>query len=177
MIISGLDTREAAMQLENIFDINAIFKRRGLEVIEYEGDDELLFNNKPTARWTTGPESYKALESGSFRRVVSCVADSRIAQSADDIRNAYGDLTKKQVVGYLEQAVNLGFIGKDGEKYKRTKQTGFGSTFEWYVASVCIKELASIAYWGVKVKGMEGDYDVVLIRENQIGYIECKRTV
>jgi hypothetical protein len=37
-----------------------------------------------------------------------------------------------------------------------------------------VNELSSIAYWGVKVKQTTGDYDVVVIRDNQVGYIECK---
>ena len=174
MIISGLDTSVSAMQLNNIFDIKAIFKRRGREVIAQEENGKLLFNNTPLEMELMGKKYYKALESGSFRRIVSCVADSRIAQSQSDICKAYRDLKEKQVETYLKKAVDLGFIAKNGKKYERTKPSGFGSTFEWYVASVCVNELASIAYWGVKVKEMEGDYDVVLIRENQIGYIECK---
>lgn len=174
MIISGFNPRVSTSQLKSILDIYAIFKRRGRDVIAYEEEEKLLFNNKPPSIWAREDQYYHALKSGAFRRVVSCVADSEISLSTDDIREAYSDLTLTQVKDYLSQAVDLGFMAKDGKKYTRTKPTGFGSTFEWYIAEVCKRELASVAYWGVTVKGMEGDYDVVLVRENQIGYIECK---
>lgn len=61
-----------------------------------------------------------------------------------------------------------------GGAYGPSKPVGFGPTFEWYVAAVCSETLASIAYWGVHVEGLDGDYDVVVVRDTQVGYIECK---
>jgi hypothetical protein len=45
---------------------------------------------------------------------------------------------------------------------------------EWYVAALFTNELSSISYWGVEIEGLPNDYDVVVIRENQVGYVECK---
>jgi hypothetical protein len=84
------------------------------------------------------------------------------------------DLTVDKIREILDQGVRSVLLHSEGSSYLPSNPVGFGSSFEWYVAAVCQQELASIAYWGVKVEKLTGDYDVVLVRENQVGYIECK---
>ena len=173
MIIGTFDTRKAESQLDLLFNIEAIFKRRALKITALEKVEKLLFDYDPR-NWQNNVKFYEAFKSTSFRRVVSQVANSENTLSSEEIQSDNTSLTLEQVKGYLDKANELGLIESDGENFKRKNSMGFGSTLEWYVAAICCDELASIAYWGVEVEGLQGDYDVVLVRENQVGYIECK---
>jgi hypothetical protein len=42
------------------------------------------------------------------------------------------------------------------------------------VAAVCANDLGSVAYWGVEIGDLPSDYDVIVVRDTQVGYIECK---
>jgi hypothetical protein len=171
MIIGDFDTKLAAAQLNLLFDIKAIFKRRGRKVASYQNIDELLFDPTPIDAFE---KYYPAFSSSSFRRIISVVANSADGLTKEDIQNNCSDLIATQIIDSLNKAVELKLLHLKDPKYISSNPVGFGPSFEWYVASVCVEELSSIAYWGVKVENLTGDYDVVLIRENQIGYIECK---
>lgn len=171
MIIGDLDTRVATNQLRLLFDIEAIFKRRGRRVASSENLGELLFDPIPIDSFG---KYYPAFHSSTFRRVLSLVGNSENGCAIEKLYSEYSDLKENQIKDILEKAVELELLRFEEPKYIPTNPVGFGPTFEWYVAAVCRKELSSIAYWGVKVENLTGNYDVVLIRENQIGYIECK---
>ena len=171
MIIGDLDTRVAAGQLRLLFDIEAIFKRRGRRVAAFEDPNELLFDS---TLYDAFEKYYPVFHSSAFRRIVRSVANSQGALSIDEIRSECPDLKIEKIDDVLERAIQLELLVSRDAKYLPSRSVGFGPTFEWYVAAVCIEELSSIAYWGVKVENLTGDYDVVLIRENQVGYIECK---
>ena len=171
MILGDLDTGVAAAQLNLIFSIKAIFKRRGRKVASYERLDELLFDPTPLH---AGKKYYTALDSSSFRRIISTIANNNTKLRLNDIKSKCSGISDDKINEHLETAMELELISKDEDKFQPSRQVTFGATFEWYVACLCIQELSSFAYWGVKVEGLTGDYDVVLIRENQIGYIECK---
>ena len=169
---SGLDTGIAAKQLNLLFDIRAIFKRRGQQVVSCEDESNLLFRITPHEFNT---KHFKALGHSSFRRIVSAIANSENQiLSLTDICCLCPDLTHQKMDKRLQEAQELGMIIEEDQKYRPSKPVSFGPTLEWFVAATCVKDLDSIAYWGVKVQGLEGDYDVVVIRENQVGYIECK---
>ena len=171
MITGDLDTRVAAAQLRLLFDIEAIFKRRGRKVASYENHDELLFDPTPIDAYG---KYYPVFHSSSFRRILCLIANSENGLTFEPIQSGCSDLNHSQITDILNRAVELGLLHFQDPKYVPSNSVGFGPTFEWYVAAVCVEELSSIAYWGVKVENLTGDYDVVLIRENQIGYIECK---
>lgn len=171
MIIRDLDTRVATNQLRLLFDIEAIFKRRGRRVASFENPGELLFDPTPIDSFD---KYYSAFHSSTFRRVLSLVGNSENGCATEKLYSEYSDLKENQIKDILEKAVELELLRFEEPKYIPTNPVGFGPTFEWYVAAVCFKELSSVAYWGVKVENLTGNYDVVLIRENQIGYIECK---
>lgn len=171
MIIGDLDTGVAAAQLRLLFDIEAIFKRRGRRVTAFEKVEEVLFD--PTVHGAS-EKYYPLFHSSSFRQIVRTVANRQLPVTADDVLLECRDLDGDKVSKVPGKAVEFGLLVQQGDRYLPSKPFGFGSTFEWYVAAVCMQELSSIAYWGVKVEQMTGDYDVVVIRGNQIGYIECK---
>jgi hypothetical protein len=171
VIIGDLDTRIAAEQLRLLFDIKAIFKRRGRKVVSFESIDELLFDLTPIDAFD---KYYPVFNSSSFRRIISLIANSDRGLHLDAIHSQCADLNKSKIENILEKAVDLKLLTFNHNSYFASKQVGFGPTFEWYVAAVCEQELSTLAYWGVKIEGLTDDYDVVLIRENQIGYIECK---
>jgi len=171
MIIDDLDTSVATAQLRLLFDIEAIFKRRGRRVTAFENVEEVLFD--PTV-YGASEKYYPLFHSSSFRQIVRTVANRQLPVTANDVLLEFHDLDADKVSKVLEKAVEFGLLVQQGDRYLPSKPVGFGSTFEWYVAAVCMQELSSIAYWGVKVEQMTGDYDVVVIRGNQIGYIECK---
>ncbi len=171
MIISGLDTSIAAVQLESLFSITAIFKRRGRIVNGFNDERSLLFDLK---RHGFAQEHFDALNSSSFRKVVRTVAESPTGLDESSILAECGVPNVEKVCTRLAQATKLGMIASKEGIYSPSKASGFGHTFEWYVAMVCQLQLASISYWGVTIDGIDGEYDVVLIRENQVGYIECK---
>lgn len=171
MIIGDLDTSVAEAQLRLLFHIEAIFKRRGRKVASFENLDELLFDPTPIDAFE---KYYPAFHSSSFRKILSLVSNSEDGLTFKTIQSSCSDLNKTKVDDTLNKAIELELLKYKDSKYVPSNPIGFGSTFEWYVAEVCWEELSSIAYWGVKVEDLTGDYDVVLIRENQIGYIECK---
>ena len=171
MIIGDLDNRVAAAQLGLLFDIEAIFKRRGRKVTSFENVEEVLFD--PTD-YGAQEKYYPLFHSSSFRKVLRTIANRQGSISVDEILSECRDLNNDKVKKTLDKAVELRLLVQEGNSYLPSKPVGFGSTFEWYVAAVCMEELSSIAYWGVKVEEMTGDYDVVVIRGSQIGYIECK---
>ena len=171
MIIGGLDTSAAAAQLRLLFDIKAIFKRRGRRVASFENPNELLFDPTP---YDAFQKYYPLFHSSSFRRVLGFAVNSQQQVTVDKICSEFDDLSKEKIQEVLDRAVEFQILFTQDDKYWPQRSVGFGPTFEWYVAGVCLNELASIAYWGVKVEKLTGDYDVVLIRENQVGYIECK---
>jgi hypothetical protein len=49
-----------------------------------------------------------------------------------------------------------------------------GDLLEWFVANCLQREFSCLSYWGVMVEGLPNDYDVVVYRGTEIGYIECK---
>jgi hypothetical protein len=171
MIFGNLDTRVAAAQLSLLFDIKAIFKRRGREVVSYENHNDLLFDPTPIDAFE---KYYPSFHSASFRQIVSIIANFEKSPDLKILQDNCKHLKTEQIEKILEKALDLKLIYLKDSQYYPSKSVNFGPTFEWYTAAVCINELASMAYWGVKVKSLTGDYDVVLVRENQIGYIECK---
>lgn len=171
MIINGLDTGIAAAQLRLLFDIVAIFKRRGRKVASFENTDQLLFDSSP---YNYFEKYYPVFHSSSFRRILKLTANSASGLTIDELKSECSDLDEEKITENLEKATSLKMLTSADGKHQPIKSVGFGTTFEWYTAAVCVQELACIAYWGVKVENLTGDYDVVLIRENQIGYIECK---
>lgn len=171
MIINGLDTGVAAAQLRILFDIVAIFRRRGQKVASFENAADLLFDARP---YNYFEKYYPPFHSSSFRRILGLIANSASGLTLDELKSECSDLSEEKITENIEKATTLQLLTSANGKHKPTKPVGFGTTFEWYTAAVCTQELACIAYWGVKVENLTGDYDVVLIRENQIGYIECK---
>lgn len=170
MIISGLDTRQAKAQLDQLFGVEHIFRRRGRTVTESERVDRLLFKVDAHG-WNQ--DVFEAMRSTSFRRVVATVANSEATITSGELSKSHG-LQIEKVVTKLQQAAHLGLILERDGAYVRSSPKTFGASLEWFVAATCMAELSSVAYWGVRVDGIDGDYDVVLSREGQIGYIECK---
>jgi hypothetical protein len=170
MRIGDFDTTLAGEQFKHLFDIRAIFKRRGRTVADSENPNELLFE----LTYDATSKYYPMFHSSSFRRILSMVANAGNPLTINDICSECSDLSSKKIRDVLEKAIKFELLNLEKEKYFPSRQVGFGHTLEWYVANVCVNELSSIAYWGVKVENLTGDYDVVVIRENQIGYIECK---
>jgi len=170
MNIGGLNTGLAAAQLKQLFGIEEIFKRRGLVVSRYEQPDKLLFD---LSDHDFPAELFEELNSTSFRRTVACVANGHDMCSALSIAKAVG-VSEDEALDKLRKAIQLRMIVVSGESYLPARQVGFGATLEWYVAGVCTNDLGSIAYWGVEVEDLSGDYDVVVVRDTRVGYIECK---
>lgn len=171
MIIGDLNTEVVAAQLNLLFGIESIFKRRGRLVSGCEDIGQLLFDPTPYDAFEC---YYPIFHSSAFRRVLSLVSNSQKAISLEEITTKCPDLQIERINDILDKAVTSGLLHFDDTYYLPSNPVGFGPTFEWYVAAVCQQELSSIAYWGVKVEKLTGDYDVVLVRENQVGYIECK---
>jgi hypothetical protein len=171
MIVGELNTEIAAAQLKLLFDIEAIFKRRGRLVSSYEDVTQLLFD--PTT-YGASEHYYPLFHSSAFRRVIGFAANSQRAMAFDEILAGCPGLGAERIKAILDQATDLSLLKHQASAYLPSNPVGFGPTFEWYVAAVCHEELASIAYWGVEVRSLPNDYDVVLVRENQVGYIECK---
>ena len=170
MNISGLNTALAAAQLNQLFGIEEIFKRRGLVVSQYERPQRLLFD---LSGHEFPADLFAEMHSTSFRRTVACVANAPDVCSALSVAKTVG-VTEEEVLVKLDRAIQLSVIAVSQGAYFPARQVGFGATLESYVAAICINDLGSIAYWGVEVENLSGDYDVVVVRDTQVGYIECK---
>jgi hypothetical protein len=167
---SLLDTSVAAYQLQQLFGIEPIFRRRGQTVARYEDPRKLLFNLAPDQV----EACYRALGNRTFRRVLAAVTNSPKPLDFEGVCENSKNFKRETVHQQLIKAANLGMVIRQEGLYRGYRNNGFGTTFEWYIAEVCKRELASIAYWGVRVKDLQGDYDVVLVRDTELGYIECK---
>jgi hypothetical protein len=170
MNISGLNTGLAAAQLNQLFGIEEIFKRRGLVASQYELPQKLLFD---VSEHEFPDDLFKEMHSTSFRRTLACLANTTEGCSAQFVASEIG-VTEGTALAQLERAIQLGVIAVSKGTYRPSRQAGFGATLEWYVAAICTNDLGSIAYWGVEVENLSGDYDVVVVRDTQVGYIECK---
>lgn len=166
---------QASAQLKNIFNINEIFKRRGLKVANCENTPQILFN---TQNKEIREKSYEYLKSCSFRQVISFIANNQYDVTKDMLLSEITGLERSTAEVKIEDAINKGIetemIVKSDSAYYSTGNNNFGATFEWFVSAICVRELGSIAYWGVEIENLTGDYDVILIRGNQLGFIECK---
>jgi hypothetical protein len=170
MNFGGLNTELAADQLNQLFGIKEIFKRRGLVVSQYEQPTKLLFD---LSEHKFPVDVFAEMHSTSFRRTVACVANATDACSALSVAKSVG-ITEEKALATLDRAIQLRLIAALQDAYRPARQVGFGATLEWYVAAVCINDLGSIAYWGVEVEDLPRDYDVIVVRDTQVGYIECK---
>lgn len=170
MKIGNFDTDLASEQFKLMFDIRSIFKRRGRTVSEFENPNGLLFE----LTYDAVSKYYRKFNSSSFRKVLSTVSNIGRGLTMGEIRSECRGISTEKINKVLEEAIQLDLVKLSEKKYFPSRQVEFGPTFEWYVANVCVYELSSIAYWGVKVQNLTGDYDVIVIRENQVGYIECK---
>ena len=168
MQFGRFDTEVALGQLRTLFELEPIFKRRGLAVAAFEERDLLLID--PEAR----PELFYGLLSDTSFRILAAVVANSGPLRREEILERLTWMNPEVIQTHLDEAVNAGMIGVDNGTYRTPRDLGFGSTLECFVASVFVRELASIAYWGVRVEGLTGDYDVVVIRDTQLGYVECK---
>src|SRR5258708_2156657 len=168
MDIGGINTGLAAAQLNQLFGIEQIFKRRGLVVSQYEQPRKLLFD---LSEHEFPGDLFTEMHSTSFRRTVACVANAPDVCSALSVAKAIG-MTEEGALANLVRAVQLRLITALEETYCSARRVGFGATLEWYVAAVCVNDLGSIAYWGVEVENLPVDYDVIVVRDTQVGYIE-----
>lgn len=168
MQFGRFDTEVALGQLRTLFELEPIFKRRGLAVAAFEERDHLLID--PEAR----PELFYGLLSDTSFRILAAVVANSGPLRREEILERLTWMNPEVIQTHLDEAVNAGMIGVDNGTYRTPRDLGFGSTLECFVASVFVRELASIAYWGVRVEGLTGDYDVVVIRDTQLGYVECK---
>jgi hypothetical protein len=162
---------EVATTIHYLFGIRELFKRRGRKVTTASNLEKILFTLPSSG---LSERHYKKLGSSSFRRIIGFITNSEKDMDIDSILSECRDLESKRIKNILADAIDLGMIKQTGRIYHSSKKIGFGPTFEWYIAMVCESELGSFAYWGVEVEGLTGDYDVVVIRENQIGYIELE---
>lgn len=107
MIIGDFDTRVSAAQLSLLFDIEAIFKRRGRKVASYENIGELLSDPTPIDSFE---KYYPVFHSSSFRRVIGLVANSRDGLTTDAIQEIFSDLAASQPSDILNKAIELKLI-------------------------------------------------------------------
>ncbi|MCH7499235.1 MAG: hypothetical protein IH886_04395 [Nitrospinae bacterium] len=170
MQIGKLDTNVASAQLNNLFDIREILKRRGLEVKEYENPSKLLFD----PNFQKVDEYYKSYCCNSFRRIISFIANFKDGRDLKSIKDHFHYYEHNKIEENLTQAIEYGMISKKDSNFRSINSNNFGPTLEWFICSILVRELGCIAYWGVNVKDLPYDYDVLLIRDNQLGYIECK---
>jgi len=168
MRVGEFDADDALGQLRTLFDLGPIFKRRGLTVAAFEEREHLLLDPEQDSELF-----YDLLSDTSFRIVGAVVANSGPLR-LEEIRERLKWMNPEVLQSHLRAAINASMIIEDGEVYRTPRDVGFGSTLECYVAAVLVREFASIAYWGVRVLGLPADYDVVVIRDTQLGYIECK---
>src|SRR5438046_2720014 len=87
MKIGGLDAGLSAAQLNQLFGIEEIFKRRGLVVSKYERPEKLLFD---LSEHEFPVNHFEEMHSTSFRRAVAFVANAPDVCSALSVAKAVG---------------------------------------------------------------------------------------
>jgi hypothetical protein len=78
---------------------------------------------------------------------------------------------------YVEFLESLGVVKKVGDSVSLTRMVdNIGPTLEWYVAELCLRELAGSASWSVKLDDLPtgGDYDVISWLPPALVYVETK---
>jgi hypothetical protein len=114
MIIDGLDTSVAAAQLKLLFDIEAIFNRRGRRVTAFEKVEELLFD---LTVYGASEKYYPIFHSSSFRQIVRTVANGQRPVTADDLLLECRNLDEDKVSKVLEKAVEIGLLVQQRDTY------------------------------------------------------------
>src|SRR5262245_34969809 len=122
MNISGFDTSIAAAQLESLFSITAIFKRRGRTVSSFNDERPLLFN---LPSYGFAQRHFDALDSASFHRLVGAIARSTAGLDESSILRELPDLSEEKIHERLALAADLGMIVSENSLYRPSRNVGF----------------------------------------------------
>jgi hypothetical protein len=142
--------------------VSAIFRQRGRTVVRSKKADDLPKGLDPSNSIDFGNRLYPELKSRSFRRY--------LISKLNRVRKGSEATGKTPMSARFEQkARDLGLF----ESIDESLFTG-GELLEWFVANCFQREFFCPSYWGVTVEGLPNDYDVIVYRGTEIGYIECK---
>lgn len=142
--------------------VDQIFRHRGRTVVRSKKADDLPQGLEPSNPIDFGNRLYPELKSRSFRRYLISKLN-RVGKGSE--------VTGKTAMNarFEQEARDLGLL----ESIDENLFTG-GDLLEWFVANCLQQEFSCPSYWGVTVKGLPNDYDVIVYRGTEIGYVECK---
>ncbi|HVO24157.1 MAG TPA: hypothetical protein VMW56_11065 [Candidatus Margulisiibacteriota bacterium] len=119
-------------------------------------------------------ECYQLLHHYSFRLFLRDVIKHRQRFGISDLQHYCSAATARR---YLDWLIDRRLVRRTGRRYHLAVDThSFGSTLEWFVASVLEKEYGIPAVWNVRLDAARGggDYDVIGFQDGACIYVETK---
>jgi len=168
-----IDSIKAA-STEDPSPVERMLKMRGIKVFRKNPTDRLFFPADLSLFHKT--RFYEMMKKYSFRLVLR---DMIKYQDGFRIQDLIRYCSPKVVQGYCNVLCEMGAVMKIGRGRYRTRVSplySFGSTLEWFIATVFQREFASPAIYGVRVKNTPsgGDYDVIASWNQRLVYVEVK---
>ena len=148
-------------------------KKRGITIHRANPDDFLLF---PSSLSQPNKEKfYHKLKRYSFRLFVRDMIKKREKFSPKELTHYCSLSTARLYIKFLEQIEVIKEI-KRGYYRLVVDTSSFGSTLEWFLSQVYIKEFCSPAIYGVRFKDIPagGDFDVISSWLGNLIYTEAK---
>ena len=154
-------------------DLMQALVSRGMELHRKDPQEEILLPSDAS------PDQrdlfYQHLKRYSFRLFLRDVIAKGRGFALDDLlRYCSREVAEK----YLSLLLDLGIAKGEGEAFvlSNPQIRSFGPTLEWFIAEMFRRELASPAYYGVKLHTAPpgGDYDVISLWGGNLIYVEVK---
>ncbi len=148
-------------------------RARGLQIHRRDPKEEILLPAEAPEEASSA--FYEQMKRYSFRLFLRDMISKGEAFKPEDLTRYCSLQVVKRYLRFLEE---MGVVRKEGEAYHLSNPSihSFGPTLEWFIAEVFKRELDSLAWYGVRFRGMPpgGDHDVTALWEGNLIYVEIK---
>jgi hypothetical protein len=149
-------------------------KGRGLRVHRQKRQEKLLIPPDLSPPLTT--EFYEKMKRYSFRLFLRDLVRTGDSFCSSDLTRYCSSRVAEEYIGFLSMTATVTRLKGNRYRINRPGISSFGPTLEWFVAELFQREFACPATFGVHFKETDsgGDYDVLVLWENRLVYVEVK---
>jgi hypothetical protein len=149
-------------------------KARGMQIHRQDPGDELIF--LPEASPAERTSLYRLLKHYSFRLFLRDVINKKESFRAEGLVRYCSLETAQRYIASLCKLKLAETVEKGTFRLLKRSFSSFGPTLEWFIAQMFRREFASPAIYGVRFKETHsgGDYDVIVLWEEKLLYVEIK---
>ncbi|SFM64859.1 hypothetical protein [Thermodesulforhabdus norvegica] len=166
---------EPAEPLPERHPVLRILTQRGHSVLSFGDMSEVILPQRP--RQELYDRYYGLLKKYSFRLFLRDLLHRDHGEDWRNLSRYCSTRTARQYINFLSLA---GLVEIEDNsfafRYTGPKVRSFGSTLEWYIAEIFVREFYAPALFAVKLKNTKhgGDYDVVAGCHGKLVYVEVK---